>query len=236
MFSLCIPTIDRFDTFLNDNLKKYLTFELIDEILICDENGNDYTKLQNGYPQEISSGRLKIYKNKQVLGPFLNKLKVCRLASSEWIVCMDSDNFADSDYFEVAKKYILKSSPSKISILSPCFAKPKFDYTRFAGNMYTKPKLFDDDCLVNTGNYIIHKYLIDNIDISKETENIKKSSACDVVFFNTLLFEQFDLHFHVVKDLEYSHVVHNGSVYLTTCNKFKAFNELVYRRHRALKI
>jgi hypothetical protein len=41
---------------------------------------------------------------------------------------MDSDNFADSDYFEVAKKYILESSPLKISILSPCFAKPKFKH------------------------------------------------------------------------------------------------------------
>ena len=42
MFSLCIPTMDRFDSFLKGFLEKYLTFELIDEIIITDENGIDY--------------------------------------------------------------------------------------------------------------------------------------------------------------------------------------------------
>jgi len=237
MFSLCIPTIDRFDTFLKVNLQKYVTFDLVDEILVCDENGNDYLKIMETFPNEIQSGKLKVYKNESVLGPFLNKHKVCGLASNEWIVCIDSDNFADYDYFEVAKKYIHSLDPTswKLSVVSPCFARPKFDYRHLTG-LYTKKNMFNDNCLINTGNYIVNKYLINNIDLSKETNNIKMSSACDVVFFNTILFEQFDLQFHIVHGLEYSHVVHNGSVYLTTCNKFKAFNELVYRRHRALKI
>ena len=47
--SLCIPTKDRFDNFLNNNLSKYINYlndGLIDEIIICDENGNDYNNIQ----------------------------------------------------------------------------------------------------------------------------------------------------------------------------------------------
>ena len=227
MFSLCIPTIGRFDTFLDKNLEKYLTFDLIDEIIICDENGNDYSKICEKYKQ------IKVYKNETILGPFLNKMKVCKLAKNEWIVLMDSDNFADQSYFEIAKKYIHEVTPSNRSILSPCFAKPSFNYTHLI-NVYTKNNLFNNDCLINTGNYIINKYLIDNIDISKELENIKQSSACDVIFFNTLLFEQLDLEFHVVKDMEYNHVVHNGSVWNTTHSQFKNFNESIYKRFKNL--
>jgi hypothetical protein len=68
--------------------------------------------------------------------------------------------------------------------------------------------------LMNTGNYIINKYLIDNVDLSWETENIKQSFACDVIYFNTLLFEQLDLHLHVVPNLEYEHTKHDGSIYI----------------------
>ena len=41
MFSLCIPTMDRFDTFLSKFLVKYLNNEYINEIIITDENGNE---------------------------------------------------------------------------------------------------------------------------------------------------------------------------------------------------
>ena len=41
MFSLCIATMDRYDTFLSKNLPKYLANDLISEIIITDENGND---------------------------------------------------------------------------------------------------------------------------------------------------------------------------------------------------
>ena len=44
MFSLCIPTMDRFD-FLKSYLPKYINNNLVREIIICDENGNDYKKI-----------------------------------------------------------------------------------------------------------------------------------------------------------------------------------------------
>ena len=64
--------------------------------------------------------------------------------------------------------------------------------------------------------------------------NIGKSSACDVIYLNTLLFEQLDLNMHVIPNLEYDHVVHNGSIYIQTSNNFKEFNNLVHNRYNNL--
>jgi len=38
MFSLCIPTMDRFDNFLSRYLPKYLANEYVSEVIITDEN------------------------------------------------------------------------------------------------------------------------------------------------------------------------------------------------------
>lgn len=53
---------------------------------------------------------------------------------------MDSDNFADENYFINIKEYILKNSKSlsKHFILSPSFAKPRFDYKQFENTIVTK--------------------------------------------------------------------------------------------------
>jgi len=236
MFSLCIPTMDRFDTFLNKNLKKYLLNELIDEIIITDENGNDYEKIKNNFQNE----KLKVFKNKKQLGPFLNKLECCKKAKNEWIVLMDSDNFADQSYFDTLSKYIQMNNLTKLTILAPDFAKPRFDYTKILPKILTNTsmkKMINKTSFLtamNTGNYVLNKYLIENINISKETENIKKSSSCDVIFFNTLLFEQFDVSFRIITGLNYEHVVHDGSVYLTTCSKYRDFNKQVHDRFNLL--
>ena len=84
---------------------------------------------------------------------------------------------------------------------------------------------------MNTGNYVINKFLIDNLNLQNETDNIQKSSACDVIYFNTLLFEQFDVNMHVVPDMEYDHVVHNGSVYIQTAHLYSNFNQTVHARY-----
>jgi hypothetical protein len=95
-------------------------------------------------------------------------------------------------------------------------------------------KLHNTECLMNTGNYVINKFLIDNLNLINEMENIKKSSACDVIYFNTLLFEQLDLNMHIVAGMEYTHIVHDGSIYINTCNNYRDFNSYVHSRYRSL--
>ena len=244
MFSLCIPTMDRFDHFLQRYLPFYLSYDLISEIIICDENGNDVDKINKVFPAEP---KLKLFKNENRLGPFMNKLNVCKRATNEWIALMDSDNFANELYFQTGKKYIEEEiGEQKPIILAPSKANP-FDFSKLNNFIYKKGNFENNNVLerargnsnsnvlMNTGNYILNKYLIDNLNIESELNNIPMSSACDVVFFNTLLFEQLDLNMHVVPDLEYEHVRHDGSIYLQTCELFKDFNEYVYERHRMLR-
>jgi hypothetical protein len=249
LFSLCIPTMGRFDTFLKSYLEKYFENDLISEIIITDETGEDVDKIRYTFGD---NPKLKLYKNETRLGPFLNKLKACSFAKNKWIVLMDSDNFADKDYFITAKNYIendIKDINKTNIILAPSFAKPQFNFSHLSGFIYKngefnnnlnkekelfKQGMTQSNVLMNAGNYVINKYLIDNLNLTNEHENIKMSSACDVIYFNTLLFEQLDLHLHVVKDLEYDHVVHNGSIYLQTANKYQHFNNLVYNRYNNL--
>ena len=247
MFSLCIPTIDRFDDFLINYLPRYLENDLIDEIIITDENGNDIGKIKQTFG---SIEKLKLFKNETRLGPFLNKIKACNEAKNEWIVLIDSDNFADKNYFSIAKDYIINNiKEQKNIILAPCYAKLNFNYSHLSGFIYKKgdfeknlqkEKLTKQnfnktsEVLMNTGNYIINKFLIKNLNLQNETENITKSRACDVIYFNTLLFEQLDLNMHIIKDLEYDHVIHNGSVYTQTYNIFSDFNQSVYSRYNNL--
>lgn len=248
MFSLCIPTMNRFDNFLSKYIDKYLKIELINEIIISDETGDDVNKINNKYG---NNEKLILIKNENRLGPFLNKLKVCSFAKNEWIVLLDSDNFADESYFIIAKNYIENNIINqKNIILSPSKASPNFDYSHLSGfiykngdfkiNLYKENNLIKKNnsrstTLMNTGNYILNKYLIDNIDLTKEKDNINNSSSCDVIYFNTLLFEQLDLNLHVVPNLEYHHIVHNGSIYLQTHNKFKDFANKVHNRYNLLK-
>lgn len=235
MFSLCIPTIDRFDTFLKVYLENYINNNLIDEIIITDENGNDIEKIKQYFPD---NNKMILVKNERKLGPFLNKLKACKMAKNEWIALIDSDNFADNKYFLVAKKYIDENIHNQKNIvIAPSFAKPNFNYSRFSGLILkrdyfknNKDIQYDSATLMNTGNYIINKYLIHNLNIENEINNITQSSSCDVIYFNTLLFEQLDLNLHVVPGLEYQHVVHNGSIYLNTHNQYRNFAEIIHKR------
>lgn len=246
MFTLCIPTMNRYDNFLSKYLPQYINNSLINEIIITDENGSDIEKIS----QNFNCEKLKLFKNNTQLGPFLNKISACLKASNEWIVLIDSDNFADEKYFQVANNYINNNILGKNVILAPCFAKPRFNYSHLSGFIYKKGtfisnkqlenKLINSSftcsgTLMNTGNYVINKYLIDNLNLTNETENIKKSSACDVIYFNTLLFEQLDLNLHVVPHLEYEHVVHDGSVYIQTHQQNAMFNSYVYNRYDNLQ-
>jgi len=247
MFSLCIPTIDRFDNFLSKNLPKYIENEFINEIIITDENGNDIDKIKKHIP---NIDKLKLIKNDKILGPLFNKLKVCSFAKNEWIVLMDSDNFADINYFKIAKEYIENNiKEQKNVILAPSKANPNFNYSQYSGFIYKKgnfklnnenEKKFRNnnvfsECLMNTGNYVINKYLIDNLDFTNELKlGHHLNSPYDVIYLNTLMFEQLDLNLFVVENLEYEHIIHNDSIFIKTQQQYKEFNLYIHNRYRNL--
>lgn len=227
--SLCITTMNRFDTFLSKNLDFYLDYlidNLIDEIVICDENGDDYNKISEKYKHLLEQmPNVRIYKNNEKLGVFKNKLEVCKYAKNKYIALIDSDNFPDRKYFETVKNYISKNGnmfPKEI-IMAPSRSinhndAPNLNYKEFENKIITKLNIKEHipkirfQVLLNTGNYIISKSITDNIQYNNEVMDI--ISGCDVVYFNLLAFMQFpNLELHVLEDLEYSHTEHSDGEY-----------------------
>tara|TARA_B100000424_G_scaffold271728_1_gene276286 strand:+ start:14247 stop:15881 length:1635 start_codon:yes stop_codon:yes gene_type:complete len=237
-FSLCIPTMDRYDEFLSINLPKYMNNPFIDEIIISDENGNDIKKIKN----KISNlDKFKFNINNKKLGPFDNKIKCCQLAKNDWIALIDSDNFADINYFTVANNFLNNNNDIKSNtILAPSFAKPNFDYRLFSGMCFKKGNFKNiPNCkkskrrLMNTGNYILNKYLINNLKIEEENEEEVKTPL-DVLLFNTILFEQLDLEMYIVPNLYYNHIIHNESFLIM--NKGRDENLINITKERFYKL
>lgn len=232
MFSLCIPTMNRFEDFLKIFLPKYLTNPLISEIIICDETGEDARKIRED--SSLQSTKIRLHVNEKRLGPLKNKLKTMGLAVGQWLALIDSDNFADEDYFIAAKTFIEKRNVSTNSILAPTAANPGtnmaeysfhngFNFRAFAGlnvnieffKTMTEEKFRRHSQLIllfNTGNFVLHKNLLNTLKLSSEDLE-KTTDFFDVLFFNTLLFEQIPgLNFYVVPKMSYTHTIHNGSI------------------------
>jgi hypothetical protein len=233
--------MDLFDSFLSktlDNYLEYLKNGLIDEIIISDENGNDYEKIQEKYKELLKTNfNFKIYKNEEILGVFKNKLKVCSYASNNLIALIDSDNFPNNNYFETVKKYI-ESNHNKFPkniILAPSISvnddnSPYLNYKEFENQIITKSNIKQNltnikfHVLLNTGNYIITKNIIDNIQYNNNLMNI--ISGCDVIFFNLLAFMQYpDLELHVIENLEYYHTLNSNGEYNKRDSRCDLFRE-----------
>lgn len=247
-FTLCIATKDRFDNYLRWYLPRFLSVSYINEIIISDddEDGKDAEKIKRNFP--FPTIDIKTVINKGQHGPFMNKLNACKHATNEWIILMDSDNCANEIYFKSAYDYIQTNKLNKTSLLVPCNADPHYDFRHFNNMVYKKGLLSEFDeyekremgeraplrVLMNTGNYVLNKYLIDNLNIENEINSIHMSSACDVVYMNILFMEQMDAEFHVVPNMEYEHSVHASSTYLTTCKDYPEFNETINKRFENL--
>ena len=66
----------------------------------------------------------------------------------------------------------------------------------------------------------------------KATGNYRNHSC--TVELRSVNSKQLDLNMHIVPHLEYTHVVHEGSLYMQTKDDFSQFNEEVYQRYRML--
>jgi hypothetical protein len=225
MLSLCIPTKNRWN-FLKINIPKYLDNPFIDEIVICDENGNDAKMIKEIYKD---NEKIKVYVNQNILGPFFNKRKVVSLAKNDFVCLMDSDNFAPISYFESWNNYIKENGLKENILYCPSRTIPQqnhsgFDYRSLIGsyNFEESKKFFHNQLFVmmlNTGNYIFNKNLYINYLQEESQKDLEAScKAFDVLFKNYLLLKKSAI-LTIVPDMEYNHIVHDGSYYMETCNQ-----------------
>lgn len=212
--SLCIPTKNRWN-FLQNYIPRYLENKYIDEIIICDENGEDKKHIESTFPK---NSKIKVYQNATILGPFLNKQKVASLAKNEYVAIIDSDNFASMDYFQAWYLYINMYGLKKDFVYCPSKA-GHFDFKDSIGiyspEMYKKVP--GSTLLLNTGNYIISKNLLfktnDNILSKEEKEMRDNAKSCESLYQSYLLLTKAKASFCIVPLMKYNHIDHSGSYY-----------------------
>lgn len=224
--SLCIATMNRWE-FLQKNIPQYLENPFIDEIVICDETGEDAKHIQETWPD---NPKIRVYINEKRLHAFYNKQKVCSLAKNDWICLMDSDNFAPLTYFKAWAAYLRQMSggePNKKVIYAPSGWIPNgpvnVSYNHFvnetiniqtANHLYHQPK---GDCLFNNGNYIFHKGLLDASQADPSLQPyIDSCLALDVCMQNYLFLAKGGASIIVVPGMLYEHALHGGSYYIQT--------------------
>lgn len=217
-FSLAIPTMNRFDKYLKEYIPKYLKNKYIKEIVICDENGDDYDKIEKEFEEEFAKDekdrKIKLYKNEYRLGGFKNKLKVMSLCSCDYIALIDSDNFVGEDYFEEAIKFGI----NKYSILLPCKTEGRCDMTALSyfnhvdkENWYPLMKTARSFPRLNDGNGIYPKTFSD---ILEKLLIDMEPHAADAFVINQLAVSMgFRLYF--VPDMSYIHPTSEDSYWLT---------------------
>lgn len=236
-FSLCIPTMNRFDTFLDNYLEIYLQFKkegIIDEIVICDETGEDYEKILHKYNDGNPNEPIRLYKNETVLGTYENKRNVIlKSKPGNFIALIDSDNFAGNNYFEIAKTYIVDNNitPDMPVCLCPIISEPHFEFSYFNNFIIDGAVTYHYlvygttifQPFLNTGNFVTTR-VADEIIKYEKSEIIE---TMDCIQKHLWSFQQIpNYRIHGVTNLRYLHNVHDDSI----CIKNKESDEIFKKR------
>jgi len=199
--SLCITTYNR-NAYLFKSFEQVLFDDRIDEIIIVD----DCSELQLYKLIEARCSKLpkvRLFRNESNVGCYENKKIAVSKASNEFVIIFDSDNVIDTNYLD--KLYSVEWSSN--TLYAPDFAKPVFDYRKFAGITFNKLNVAKYcftpgfDCLMNTMNYFIHKDSF--VQIWQQKHDIK---GADSIYMNYLWMLAGNS-IHCLSGLEYFHRV-----------------------------
>lgn len=228
--SLCITNWNR-DTLLHESFRHVVDDPRILEVVISDDcsearHWNKVKMICDQYPNKV-----KLFRNQKNLGCYFNKRQSVVEASGEWVIIFDSDNVMKSEYLNAL--YSLPKWESD-TVYAPDFARPSFDYRHFSGIVINKSNVrkmvgqLRFDCLINTMNYVVHKeeYLA-IFDGSKEPW------TADTIFqnYNWLMAGN---KIHVVRGMEYDHLIHSQSHYRTYVHKTGNFFKEIENKLRQL--
>ncbi len=217
--SLCITTWNRVELTLKC-FEDVVDDPLVDEIVIVDDCSNDdsYTQLAEAVK---NMPKVKLYRNETNLDCYLNKREAISKATNPWCVLFDSDNTITKQYIDK----IYEQTWSEHIALMPDWAEPTFCYTEFSGlyidrfnvNNYMGSPFFET-CL-NCMNYFVNR----DFYLKVFDESIDPVTSDSL--FQNYNWLRHGGSIHIVKDLRYSHLVHNGSHYRNNCHRTGNFHE-----------
>lgn len=227
--SLAITTYNRYEL-TKESFAQVIDDPRIDDIVILDDASTDgsYEKLKKYFE---GHEKVRVIRQAQNRGMAQNKADAVALSKAEWVILWDSDNVIGPSYLDA----ILMGNTTyddtrqfyRDTIYVPEYARPQFDYRRFAGKSFNKHNavdLINDDmgrCLLNTCNYVVNRDMY--ADVFKNNPEIK---GTDTLWFNYLWLSR-GYNFYVVPGMQYFHLVHDGSTWKEHADyNMKKANEL----------
>ena len=234
--SLAITTYNRINLTLK-SFSKVLDDERIHEIVIYDDFSDIemYECLKERINQ-LNNIKIKLFRQERNVGMSKNKYDAVEKCICDYVILLDSDNQIDSTYIDA---FICAFNPNMHGncIYMPEFAKPYFDYRKYANFFYclynkkvkrstqlTRSIIYREEedcvsvkevidepemqCLVNTCNYVVPR--IQYLNTYEKNEDIKETDT----YWYLYLWLKAKNYFYVVPGMQYDHLVHENSGWL----------------------
>lgn len=228
--SLCITTYNRVDMTLR-SFAQVLDDPRVNDIVVMDDGSTDEISTEL-YGKLRGMEKVTLFRGRENTGVYQAKKTAISLAFHEWVILLDSDNIIGPDYIDCL--YAIPEWKRGTAYL-PSFARPTFDYRRFAGRTLTKSNAASwmgepmFDCLINTMNGFYNS--VDYLDVWNE--GLEPLTA-DSMYLNYLLLKAgHDL--VIVPGLEYEHTVHDGSHYKIHSHKNEFFRNQLLEDYKRLR-
>lgn len=216
--TIAIPTMRRWNFFLERSLPIYLQCSFVKYVLICDETGEDIEAILKS--PFAKSPKLILHKNSRRLGIYHNKRQCIALSPTEWVAVLDSDNFFDVPFFETLEK-IWKTEGADLKKFYACGkalflhedGKEVYPLEGFGGTtldasswnaFFEKPKW---NYMLNDGNWVVPKSVLECLPRDVKDEDILATDA----IYMARLFVQGGYTYDIRQELSYIHMVHKGS-------------------------
>jgi glycosyltransferase involved in cell wall biosynthesis len=213
--SLVIATYNR-TKFVIEAIEKVLINPAINEIIIVDDHSevSVYLELFN-LLNELDSEKIKLFRNKENLGPMLNKYGAVKKCNNDWVIMLDSDNIIDNDYIDkilaLVKEKDMLYCPETLKEIN---GKINFTYKEFCNLEVDRDvvkKHIDKanfEAWMNTGNYFFNKRTyLSIIEANKLDDEL---IVTDSVYFS-YLWLLCGNRMKIVPDMYYIHRIHKGS-------------------------
>jgi hypothetical protein len=217
--TVAIPTMKRF-SFLKKTVPGYLDNPNITAVVICDETGEDIDEIEK--QSWGKHPKLRLHRNPTRLGMYYNKRKCMETAPTEWVAILDSDNIFPEEFFETIQDVITDPktiyASGQIVRLFLKTGESEQKTQQFSGLQITKSnwnKILGTpgwNFLLNDGNWIGHKSLLDAWPTNVKEEQIRATDSIRIV----KEFVQQGFTYFVVPELRYLHTVHDDSEWIKT--------------------
>lgn len=205
--TLAITSWERYEETLNSFIQ-VADDERVSEIVVVD----DFSSMEvfNQLERALSfCPKVKLFCNQTNYGCYLNKRNAVSLSTNLYCILWDSDNTMTKEYLDK----IFEQEWKEDTILAPDFAMPNFSYQAFGGVILDKHNIaqyIDQPMLstaLNTCNMFVNRgRYLETFDSSLDPV------TCDSIFFNYCWLKEGGS-IHIVKGLQYPHLVHPNSHY-----------------------